>query len=445
MIEDEDLTTVGTRIVVADTPGTAENNKEAAAADLVDATTDHLMIDFANNVWPCGCTVQDTCNSEGSQHPHPHPHPVQASSSTSQPKSGTARTANATCNSNGNSNFNAAYDPVAVDSMMAKEMDRLSFQERNEIYEEIHGVSTMATRETPTLIRDTLQRLNAELDARSSSSSTSPKPASESSTTSASASAGTTNHAYSIAIAYAATTLAAGSSSASSCPRHTTTKDPSTAGTRSNTTCDHHGCSHSLKDSFKLRFLRCELFNPILAAKRIRACFDLIYQVYGRTGLQNFVWIECINYHYHNHKHPPLQLQHPHNGSKPTAGQAAVADGTAPKMNSHTKTKRRSSKNKNDPAAARRLSRPLPTGFKTTLMEFFLDTKADMKALTAGYCQTLPFRDRSGRKCIVNILDMLQLEGLAGVRSLLLKHGIKLFWFGLFAVTFIPTLPFIVS
>ena len=50
MIEDEDLTTVGTRIVVADTPGTAENNKEAAAADLVDATTDHLMIDFANNV-----------------------------------------------------------------------------------------------------------------------------------------------------------------------------------------------------------------------------------------------------------------------------------------------------------------------------------------------------------------------------------------------------------
>ena len=440
MIEDEDLTTVGTRIVVADTPGTAENNKEAAPADLVDATTDHLMIDFANNVWPCGCTVQDNCNLEGSQHPHP----VQASSNTSNPKSGTARTANTTSNSNGNSNFNAAYDPVAVDSMMAKEMDRLSFQERNEIYEEIHGVSTMATRETPTLIRDTLQQLNAELDARSSSSSTSPKSsAGSSSTASASASVGTTNHAYSIAIAYAAATLAAGSSSASSCPKHTTTENPSTASTRSNTKCDRHfesgGCSHSIKDSFKLRFLRCELFNPILAAKRICACFELIYQVYGRTGLQNFVWIECIN-----HKHPPLQLQHPHNGSKPTAGQAAAADGTAPKMNDHTKTKRRSSKKSNDPAAARRPSRPLPTGFKTTLMEFFLDTKADMKALTAGFYQTLPFRDRSGRKCIVNILDMLQ-HIPDKVRSLLLKHGIKLFLFGLFAVTSTPTLPFIVS
>ena len=444
MIEDEDLTTVGT--VVADTTGTAEKNKEAAA-------TDHLMIDFANNVWPCGCTVQDTCNSEGSQHPHPHPHPVQASSSTSQPKSGTARTANATCNSNGNSNFNATYDPVAVDSMMAKEMDRLSFQERNEIYEEIHGVSTMATRETPTLIRDTLQRLNAELDRATYCGVTEETmtmlPRTPSSA-SASASVGTTNHAYSIAIAYAAATLAAGSSSASSCPKHTTTENPSTASTRSNTKCDRHfesgGCSHSIKDSFKLRFLRCELFNPILAAKRICACFELIYQVYGRTGLQNFVWIECINYHNHNHnhKHPPLQLQHPHNGSKPTAGQAAVADGTAPKMNSHTKTKRRSSKNKNDPAAARRLSRPLPTGFKTTLMEFFLDTKADMKALTAGFYQTLPFRDRSGRKCIVNILDMLQ-HIPDKVRSLLLKHGIKLFVFGLFAVTSTPTLPFIVS
>ena len=56
------------------------------------------------------------------------------------------------------------FNPDVVDAMLAKEIDDLPFQERNDIYEEIHGVSNMAMKETPQLIEESLKRLSEELD-----------------------------------------------------------------------------------------------------------------------------------------------------------------------------------------------------------------------------------------------------------------------------------------
>ena len=53
--------------------------------------------------------------------------------------------------------------PQSVDSMMAQEFLSLSFQHRNAISEEMHGVSCLMPEETPELIRVSLQKMEHEL------------------------------------------------------------------------------------------------------------------------------------------------------------------------------------------------------------------------------------------------------------------------------------------
>jgi hypothetical protein len=53
--------------------------------------------------------------------------------------------------------------PQSLDSILAKEFLSLSFQDRNAINEEMHGVSCMTPEETPTLIHTSLHRLEDEL------------------------------------------------------------------------------------------------------------------------------------------------------------------------------------------------------------------------------------------------------------------------------------------
>lgn len=54
--------------------------------------------------------------------------------------------------------------PQSVDSMMAEEFLSLSFQHRNAINEEMHGVSCLMPEETPELIRVSLEKLEDELN-----------------------------------------------------------------------------------------------------------------------------------------------------------------------------------------------------------------------------------------------------------------------------------------
>ena len=55
-------------------------------------------------------------------------------------------------------------DPRAVDDLLTQEMDKLSFKDRNDIYEEIHGVASLARDETPELVEQSLVKMSLEID-----------------------------------------------------------------------------------------------------------------------------------------------------------------------------------------------------------------------------------------------------------------------------------------
>jgi len=57
-----------------------------------------------------------------------------------------------------------ASNPKAVDDLLAQEMMQLSVKDRNDIQEEIHGVKCLAVEETPTIVRCALIQLAFELD-----------------------------------------------------------------------------------------------------------------------------------------------------------------------------------------------------------------------------------------------------------------------------------------
>ena len=61
-------------------------------------------------------------------------------------------------------------DPAQIDKVIAKEIEGLSIKERNALYEEIHGVSTMAIKESPELIEESLDNFQKELDIMDSKS-----------------------------------------------------------------------------------------------------------------------------------------------------------------------------------------------------------------------------------------------------------------------------------
>ena len=79
----------------------------------------------------------------------------------------TEDTASASSNGdNGDSNNNNnKNDPVSVaDTLLADGLNALSFQDRNDINEEIHGVSCLAIVETPELISNSIEKLLYEIN-----------------------------------------------------------------------------------------------------------------------------------------------------------------------------------------------------------------------------------------------------------------------------------------
>lgn len=51
-----------------------------------------------------------------------------------------------------------------IDAVIAKDFTKLSFRDRNAIYEEIHGVANLAPEETPEMITEAMNQLSIELD-----------------------------------------------------------------------------------------------------------------------------------------------------------------------------------------------------------------------------------------------------------------------------------------
>lgn len=55
-------------------------------------------------------------------------------------------------------------DPRKVDDLLSKELLELSFEERNGIQNEIHGIDCLAPKETPKLLENSLRQLDAALE-----------------------------------------------------------------------------------------------------------------------------------------------------------------------------------------------------------------------------------------------------------------------------------------
>ena len=55
-------------------------------------------------------------------------------------------------------------DPKIVDELLSKELLQLSLKDRNDIQEEIHGVHCLAPEETPEMVNESLKKLATELD-----------------------------------------------------------------------------------------------------------------------------------------------------------------------------------------------------------------------------------------------------------------------------------------
>ena len=122
-------------------------------------------------------------------------------------------------------------DPLDVENLLSKELLQLSLKDRNYIQEEIHGVRCLAPEETPGLLEESLRQLAIELD-----SDTIPV---------------NKKHAY-----------------------LESQKLPKT---------------YVNEDGFRLRFLRCELFDVIKAADRIMMYLDLVLDLFGDFALQRAI------------------------------------------------------------------------------------------------------------------------------------------------------------
>jgi hypothetical protein len=122
-------------------------------------------------------------------------------------------------------------------TVFSKALLNLSFNDRNMIEEEMHGVSCMAIDETPELIEESLYQFDLELDLIE----------------------------HKVAYNKAQETM----------------------------TSNH---SYLLDKDIKLRFLRSELFDPSKSALRYTKYLDLLFEIYGECALQRPIRIEDFNH-----------------------------------------------------------------------------------------------------------------------------------------------------
>jgi hypothetical protein len=147
-----------------------------------------------------------------------------------------------------------------VDDLLAKEMMRLSVKDRNDIQEEIHGVKCLAVDETPELIRASLRKLTEEIDTNIPDSQ---------------------KRAYLQSLqplhpSYPSSPVGSGPSRLLSSP---TTQN-------NNNSNNNNNLSYIHGDDFRLRFLRCDLFDVPRAARRLVTYLDMLLELFGDYALR---------------------------------------------------------------------------------------------------------------------------------------------------------------
>lgn len=127
-------------------------------------------------------------------------------------------------------------NPEDVDDLVSKELMRLTLNDRNSIQEEIHGVNCLALEETPEFIQGSLRKLAFELDEGLPSSET---------------------KGYKMSQKFQSTYV------------------------------------NSI--DFRLRFLRCELFDPKKAAKRMTFFLEIVLDLFGTYALERSIRLSDFN------------------------------------------------------------------------------------------------------------------------------------------------------
>ena len=146
-------------------------------------------------------------------------------------------------------NDNTQNIDTQMDDLLSKELLQLSFQDRNAIQDEIHGVQTLAPEETPDMIKAALDNLSIEISMISDSQK----------------------------VAY------------------NRSQEISSSSTSSTATSTSSSTSYINSPDFRLRFLRCDLFNAKKAALRIVNFVDLILEIFGDFALHRPIQMTDFN------------------------------------------------------------------------------------------------------------------------------------------------------
>jgi len=134
-------------------------------------------------------------------------------------------------------------DNKDVDFVLSQELMKLSVMDRNAILEEIHGARCLAIKETPELIRKSLKEFQMELDKDSKQENKHDQYCKRS--------------AYRLLLR-----------------------------SQQNSKPDEAPTNYALKDNFRLRFLRCELFDVSKAVRRYYNYLDYAHQYWGDVALE---------------------------------------------------------------------------------------------------------------------------------------------------------------
>ncbi|VEU39634.1 unnamed protein product [Pseudo-nitzschia multistriata] len=150
-----------------------------------------------------------------------------------------------------NSNLSLSRGSDELSEMLCNQLTNMNFSERNAIQEEIHGARCMAVEETPALIRRSLNEFESELYNGDET--------------------GGSRHVYRRILKRHLERIEAAS------------KDTSIV----------HPSNYAIDDEdFRLRFLRCEMFDASRAAQRFCNYLDLAYELFGDIVLERMVLIK---------------------------------------------------------------------------------------------------------------------------------------------------------
>ncbi|KAL3929378.1 MAG: hypothetical protein SGARI_004765, partial [Bacillariaceae sp.] len=154
---------------------------------------------------------------------------------------------------------------MPVDEWLSRDLNQMSFQDRNKVYEEIHGVANLCPEETPELLHRSLKELERALEAIPAHKKTAFQEAQR---------------------LAAAPAVASTSTSTSPSGSHDRLYHYHQMGNSLSASVAPQSTSYINDADFRLLFLRTEFFDAQKAADRLVKFLDLIKTYYGVVALQ---------------------------------------------------------------------------------------------------------------------------------------------------------------